>query len=453
MRRTSRFIFAAMLAGVICVPAWSQDEGAVALGGAVSGEDRASVASSPDLTFQDYQLDLSVDARPVDKALVHAEAWINSPGLASNVLTAADLVDLARVAPVTPDLREAYFEIKGFVLDNVDVKIGRQRIAWGTADQLNPTDNINPLNLSDIWDFSNHLGSDAVQLSVYLWGIDVSGVVVPVFTPSVLPHGSWGAALLSSAFELPGVSIGAVTTSVTLPESSIAENTSAGVRIKGNVLGCDLSVSYLYGRQSLPVVDSIVVTPTSTLGVVDVATGLIYPREHIVGADLATSLWGMGLWAEAAVFVPEKVTLTEDFRALGMGVQSLVALDGAPYVKYIVGADYTFPGDVYLNGQYLHGFVQESGAANLQDYFVVDLQWRLLDERLILTPFSGVIEIKNWSDVQNNYAIVAAPSITAKPVDNVEITVGYHWIKGTGTTTFGVLDGTSEVFAKASYKF
>ena len=72
---------------------------------------------------------------------------------------------------MTPDLREAYFEIKGFLLDNVDVKIGRQRIAWGTADELNPKDNIIPLDLSDIWDFSNHLGSDAVQLSVYLWGL------------------------------------------------------------------------------------------------------------------------------------------------------------------------------------------------------------------------------------------------------------------------------------------
>jgi len=44
----------------------------------------------------------------------------------------------------------------------LDIRIGRQRIAWGTADKLNPTDNLNPDDLEDIFDFGKHLDSNIV---------------------------------------------------------------------------------------------------------------------------------------------------------------------------------------------------------------------------------------------------------------------------------------------------
>ncbi len=168
-----------LLLPALAVPAaWAQQSvdsaapGALALGGAASTDDRVSTDANPQLTFQEYRLELSADARPSDSAKLHAEAWIRSAGLSPSSLPSTDsLFSVGGIAPVSLDLREAYFELNGFIFSNVDLKVGRQRIAWGTADKLNPTDNVNALDLSDPWDFGRHLGSDGVQLSVYAGGI------------------------------------------------------------------------------------------------------------------------------------------------------------------------------------------------------------------------------------------------------------------------------------------
>ena len=185
----------------------------------------------------------------------------------------------------------------------------------------------------------------------------------------------------------------------------------------------------------------------------NVATDLVYPREHIFGADLAGSILGIGVWAEAAVFLPSEVTMTTDTTAVGGGVVQSTALAGAPYVKYVVGADYTFPGNVYLNGQFVHGLFPEAGNGNLNDYLSIALDWHLLDEKLTLSPMAVIFEVGDWSDIPRDYAILAAPSISFRPMDNAELVIGFHWIQATGASAFGALSGQNEVFAHARYSF
>jgi hypothetical protein len=232
---------------------------------------------------------------------------------------------------------------------------------------------------------------------------------------------------------------------------NLVDSITTGLRVKATVFDFDVSLSYLYARDSLPLVDRVVVTGSPPN--VNVAADLLFPREHIIGADCAGSLFGVGVWAEAALFAPEKVTLTTDLSSIGYGVQQSTALDSTPYVKFVVGGDYTFPGNVYLNGQYLHGFVQERGASNLEDYFVFALDWKLLDDKLTISPLGVVVEIKNWKDIPNNYGILAAPSVSFVPVDNAQLTIGLHLIQGTPSTTFGALSGNNEVFLQARYSF
>jgi hypothetical protein len=422
--------------------------GVISLGGAVSTDDRVSTQADPQLTFQEYRLELTADAKPTEATKFHAETWIRSAGLSPSSLSSNYLFTTGGIAPVSLDLREAYFELNGFIFDNVDLKVGRQRIAWGTADKLNVVDNVNPLDLSDPWDFGRHLGSDGAQLNLYAGGLQITGLAVGQFAPAVLPSGQWATALMPSALQLPsGLTLGTVSSTVTLPGLSIANSLTAGVRVKGNLLGYDLSVSYLYGRQSLPVIDNIALALSGST--VSVAMDLVYPREHIFGADLAGSILGIGVWAEAAVILPSEVALTTNSPLISGGV----SLASTPYVKYVVGGDYTFPGDVYLNGQFVHGLFQESGVGNLNDYFSFDLEWRLLDEKVKLTLLSFIFEVRDWSDIPDNYAILAAPSISIHPMDNAELVVGFHWIQATSSTVFGALSGQNEVFAHARYSF
>ena len=425
---------------------------AMSIGGAVITDGRFTVKADPQVSYQEYRLDLSADARPADQASFHTEAWLLTSGISSNITTSSDLFNLQNVIPLTVDLREAYFELRGFLLEDMDLKVGRQRIAWGTADKLNPTDNVNPYDLRDPWDFGRHLGSDGAQLSVYVGGLQLTGLVVTVFRPAVLPQGAWAAALAPAASALPsGVTVGTSTVGVSLPGASFLDSVTTGLKLKGNLLGWDLSASYLYGRQSLPAY-RINVTMTSP-ATANVATDLVYPREHVFGADLAGSVFGIGVWGEAAVFLPEKVTQFTDLTALGMGTQTSTVLNSVPYVKFTVGADYTFPGDVYLNLQYLHGLFNEAGASALQDYFALGFEWRLLDGKLTLSPLSGMVEIKDWSDLAGSSAVIASPSFTVRPMDNAELVIGLHWVEGGSGSTYGVLKDANEVFAQARYRF
>ncbi|MGA2481435.1 MAG: hypothetical protein ABSG63_22075, partial [Spirochaetia bacterium] len=55
----------------------------VQFGGSVRTDDRVSTDSTPQLTYQEYRLQLTGDARPTDKTRFHAEAWVRSSGTSS----------------------------------------------------------------------------------------------------------------------------------------------------------------------------------------------------------------------------------------------------------------------------------------------------------------------------------------------------------------------------------
>jgi len=254
--------------------------------------------------------------------------------------------------------------------------------------------------------------------------------------------------------QLPGgLTLKNSTDTITMPENNLKESSIAGVKISKNLLGYDFSLSYVYGRDDLPLARKVTISPTGILGEVDIASELIYPRMHIAGIDMAGAIANVGIWAEAAVFFPEKVKMITDLSALGMGIQESIALDNKPYVKYVVGADYTFKNGIYINGQYLHGFIHERGNDNLEDYFMFGLEWKLLDEKLKIIPIGGGIEIKDFKDIENNYAIILAPEIAYYPVANAEITLGARLLDGKNTTNFGRVKNNDEVYIKLKYDF
>ena len=453
------FICAAAAAALALVSVAAGAQG-LTLGGTLGAEERVSTTATPSITLQDYRMSVTAGVKPVEGLRFYADGEVRAVVPASFSATSLDGL-IRGLSPqgdngvVYLDLREAYLELKGFLFENVDLKIGRQRVAWGTADTVNPTDNVNPYDLEDVWDFGRHRGSDGVQANIYLGPLTITALAMPTFSPATLPVGGWAAAFMSTGVSLPpGVVLAGMTTNVVLPGSALADTMTVGGKVKASFLGIDASVSYLYARDSLPIVDAVTVAfAPSGAPNVDVTADLVYPRMHIVGADLATSIFSVGVWAEAAVFVPQQVILTTDTTGAGGGVSQTVALGTDPYVKYVVGADYTFPGNVYVNVQYLHGFLQQRGAAELEDFFLANLDWKLLDDALTISPLGVMVEIKDWSDVPNNYAVISAPSISFRPLDAVELKVGMHLIVGTGTTMFGAMSGQNEVFLKATCSF
>jgi len=101
----------------------------------------------------------------------------------------------------------------------------------------------------------------------------------------------------------------------------------------------------------------------------------------------------------------------------------------------------------------LRGFTNERGKDNLEDYFMVGLDYKLSGDKLKLSPINGAIEIKQWHDIKNNYAIVLLPEISYQPVSGAEIILAFRWLEGNNITFFGKAKANDELSLKIKCNF
>lgn len=335
----------------------------------VSGElltDQRFLMESPNSwAWNENRLTLKFDKKISGNSKFYSEVWLRNIGLPS-INSSADLYNKGIIDPYNLEVREAYIQMFGFLSDNLDVKIGRQRITWGKADKLNPTDNLNPYDLEDILDFGRHRGSDAISFDYYLNSeFSLQGVYIPFFQPANMPVGIFANALTPN-MEMPeGMTLMGFSDNVNMPKYNLGESSTAGLKFKGFAAGFDFSLSYIWGRDGLPMASYNTFTPVDLTGGININSELSFYRTHIFGADLAGSIGGVGVWAEAAVFLPEnEFNMTNDFSAFYPSspvpvTQDSTVLSKEAYLKFVVGADYNFANGVYLNFQYMHGFMNE----------------------------------------------------------------------------------------------
>ncbi len=417
--------------------------------GYLSTDNRFFLKKDFSISFEEYRLCFTPQQSFNERVKFYSEFWLRTFGL-PGLQYFADLTDRNKISPFDIELREAYIDLNKFPFSNMDIRIGKQRIVWGTADKINPTDNLNPDDLEDIWDFGRHSGSNGIKIDGYVSDFSISYVFLPNFTPAILPENSWLSASNMLVPVLPGITIRTVEDSLAMPEYTI-KNSINGIKIKRNFFGFDFSLSYVYGRDDIPIIKKTAFVPVG-LTEVDIHNEFYFPRMQVIGADLAGAVGDIGLWAEAGLFLPESTSLVIDMTQLGMGTMDTLILDRKPYVKYVFGLDYTFKNGLYINLQYAHGFFHERGKM-LEDYILTGLEWKLFAEELNLMPLNTGIEIRDFSDIKNNYAIVYAPEISYKPVEDCEVTLGTRLIDGVSETLFGQAKDRDEVLVRIKYNF
>jgi hypothetical protein len=327
-----------------------------------------------------------------------------------------------------------------------------------------------------------------LQLNYYAGSWTFTGVGILQFTPSILPNSDWTPAFMPD-FSLPEVMVdsntvpglaipvyikqGLISDSVMLPQRDIKHSPSFGLKVKKWMGAWIFSLSYVYSHDPLPVlsrthtdltIDTIIFDLPYNIyanATADVKAYLEYPVQKVLGFDFAGSLWGIGLRGEAACIFPTEVTLKQTLHyeapMLSLVRDSVLpdslTLSGDPYVKFLVGADYTFKNNIYLNFQYLHGFLHERGAKELNDYFLFGAEWTLCKSKLKLSLLNTGLQIGDWGDFKNNYAVMYMPEMSYKPVDNCEIVLGAHIIDGKGTTSFGKVHKNDDIFIRLKYSF
>ena len=346
-------------------------------------------------------------------------------GYPERMTAIGDLSRIEKAEPYRLEARGIYMEAEGIFVKGLDLRIGQQVVNWGVGDQFNPTNNLNPDDLRDPLLFGRQVANFMVKADYWInedWSI--SGVLVPLFKPAMLPlSGSLAVAQLD---RLPFVSdtlrqrvvaeqaaaqtlfghptiIGNVTP--VLPEPTF-DNMQVAFRIAGTIKEHDVALSYYNGRTDFPQPRSNHTrqalgrrcNPSDTN---DCVEGLLltdvtleYPRMHVYGLNvtgevnpfswISEEISGLGYRFEGALVVPQSqsIRLTNDALALGLpqaageydydgdgrpggpGGREPLVVDNTPFLKWVLGLDYTLGEHVYVNAMWVHGLVDEYGAGD-----------------------------------------------------------------------------------------
>ena len=409
--------------------------------------------------------------------------------------TLDDLSSRQMLTPFHVESDAAYLAVYD-ALPGLDVKIGRQTLVWGTADKFNPTNNINPDDLEDRPLFTEPIANqmivaDFAPLKDRLW---FQAVYVPIFYPALLPP-SASVALQDPEARPPFINqsdvdkIGVaqdlmlrdprfrprVFSDVDTPEARI-ENGQAAGKIGTRLGQLDLSASYYYGFHDIPLPYEATTTriadfnqdPLPEDGVYFESTAFLrYPRMHVAGLDFAAQipfLGNLGFWGEAGLFFPTKehelriempilldVTPDDDMANPVTEVVG-VAVEDRPFLKATGGLDYTFGKHVYVNAQYVRGFINEFGAGNMGNYAVAGTDLIFFGRHLIVRLF-GVVEFPD--KLSDQYAAALAPDIiVVPPWGYVTLEVGGFALLGGKNTTMAQRGaGSSIVYFKVAGQF
>jgi hypothetical protein len=445
------------------------------------------------------------------------------------------------VDPYYFEFHAAYIDINnlfGSVIPRFDLRIGRQTVPWGSADKFNPISNLNTLDLSDPLMFGRALANNMIRADWNPIGdLNFTAVLVPVFRPAQLPRTAPLALLdplrpapiadqdvraaldRERAIYVPAIDPATgletrpasgtltITTDVLAPEITAA-NMQAGFRTAWKLLDQDMGLSYYHGRFGVPVPAWSI----STGGLFSnlTKTAVVYPRMDVIGVEMAGSilkLGGIGYWIEAAVYLPGEVTLSlydaitamdpnsprpmeylfdpacgtvcRRYQPVGStSAAKPVVIEKTPFVKATLGFDYTIAQRVYVNVQYVHGFIDEFGAgraarprrnaidlaesprveSRIGDYIVAGVDIKALREALLFRLF-GVFKLPTvdlasrlWDDWAPTGVLF--PQIIWRVFDGTELMIGGFIMLGDRSTKFGdPAAGGSEIFAKAKVSF
>jgi len=342
------------------------------------------------------------------------------------------------IFPKSLYLNEAYLDIYEFIIQNLDVRIGKQIIVWGKADKINPTSNICPDDFSDIFRFGEKLGVNSLLLNLYISDFTLNMVYVPVFTPSLLPGGGIA--------EMAGISLGK-NNYIQEPQNTIGKSSQLGVKFNWFIFNYDFSLSYYYGRSTLPVIYKV---DYSSTGSID-STHSKFPKLQVIGFDFSGSLFNMGLWGEAGLFIPEEVITSLYIDKTKISEEKTIK--NKAYLRYIAGTDYTFTNGLYYNLQFVHGFDTEMGKDNLNDYLIGRIEKSFLNDKIKILPVTLILTTNDWDNIGENYGICYIPEIQYFPYDNLELDLGVSILGGKGNNILSNQKENDELFIKAKVSF
>ncbi|MBA7645033.1 hypothetical protein ES703_52785 [subsurface metagenome] len=340
------------------------------------------------------------------------------------------------------NLKEIYIDLSVGIFD---FRLGKQIVSWGRVDAFAPTDNINPLDYRgfDILDFSSmKIGIPMLKVDAYLLYdyLHIEAIYIPYFFESVYPDpdSDW-TFYQPETMEMGGLIYKVVhdppKPTVYSPSKTL-KSSEVGLRVGSSVGGYDFSGSYFFTWDDNPTAYQELTLNSPEPGDVTVTTTLKHHRSHIIGLDLARAIGELSLRAESAFFI------TEDPEGEDEGIAD-------PYLKWAIGADYTFLDNYTINLQFSEE-IQNLNFNTLKhvetlNSIIVSLAANFLEERLRV-ELGGIYEFED-----EDYLVI--PKLEYDFSDSLSFSFGAQIFGGDKGTQFGSYDENDALFIKAKYSF
>ncbi|MDA3817718.1 MAG: hypothetical protein PF486_10105 [Prolixibacteraceae bacterium] len=242
---------------------------------------------------------------------------------------------------------------------SLDVTMGKQIISWGTTDGINPVNNINPIDYSDLLETDDEtIGVYALRLQWFFNMADIDAIYTPVASFGVLPDidSRWFPSAKMMGLHAPLDDIDLLNIKKNEPNKTLA-NGEFGLRIRKRLPGTDLAFSYFNGYDHLPgYIPDMNRDNSPEQGMVLIEN---YRRQQVIGAELVFMLpWGWAFRGESALFIPEDDDVNaEKYVQTVAGVDKNIVLSSSSLrviMQYIY--DYNIDGGDYEDFDLRHLF-------------------------------------------------------------------------------------------------
>jgi hypothetical protein len=323
-----------------------------------------------------------------------------------------------------------------------DVSAGLERVVWGRLDEIQPTDVINPIDVSRFF-FEGRsearMAVPLVQAKVYAGDkASIEGIYVPFFRRGRFDR----LAERSSPFNLePGVTCPAIScpAPVFVPNepARTAANAQGGARVNVTSGRVDWSVSAYRGFRPFGIY-TLSLSPARPLSIE-------FPRFTMIGGDFETVAGPWVVRGEATAFVRDAFQAPAAASALtGRSFDAGAAVDRK-------AGDYRISGQVILHRERYDGLPRAQATGGLEalsrtDVSLVASADRSFRRQKYQSRLFGVYNPKNGSGF-------ARAIFSASLRDNVALEGSLGWFAGSGLDTISRFADSDFVYLRLKYFF
>jgi hypothetical protein len=449
-----------------------------------------------------FDLNFTGRVRPNVRAYLEARTIFGGTPEHADGFGVVNLSDVFQNISPSLEFEEGYVDV---LLPRLDLRIGKQKFAWGRLDTFQPTDVINPRRYTDPFltdEDDAKIGVPALRASYFPPDIleslvresNLTLIWVPVQVPERFPtqHERWfpPAASVPPTLEVPAGLLGAGLPAVTIDTTLHTENArppqldggAAGVRLAATSSGVDWSLVYYDGPETAPSFDftTAVFSPSAVAGQARTLTDLQplhadatlrprFARIHLIGGDAAFQFAGFTARAEAAYgmhrLLPRTTAdlLSPDniARAVRPQLATVVGqlLEGQTVainlgdlfvardtVEWGAGVDYPYRGwapVLQVNQTVVLHNATKLLINDIDTHFLFALRKSFFAERLPteLVAVQGIERSSTSGIVRVTYVVT----------DNIRVRVGYLLLAGSRRTVIGQYHDRDEAFMQVWY--